>query len=208
MRGFRGPPPNLWGIAEDCHARGVRGLPKCLPFLSKYPSELPVGAATHGTRSGSNPKTERRACWARAGVTADSGVVLAQSNNRSEISQQPQTQSAVTQRNNSRASIRVPKKAVAASRAFCKEAKTLQGANEFLSRRTRERAHAATVTRWMPMNSRCVGSRCCTSRHSSMASWISSISSSNDAASVWQPGIWGTDATYMPSSSRSITTSN
>ncbi len=56
-------------------------------------------------------------------------------------------------------------------------------------------AHAAMVTRWMPMNSNSWSGRPSTSRHSSMASRMRSLTSSRERACVWQAGIWGTEAT-------------
>ena len=97
---------------------------------------------------------------------------------------------------------------MAASCADYRETCALQGPHKILPSGPGERAHAATVTRWIPTNSIWLGSWPSTSRQSTIASRISTISSSSEVASVWHPGNWGTEATYTPSSSLSITTSN
>jgi hypothetical protein len=56
-------------------------------------------------------------------------------------------------------------------------------------------AHAAMVTRWMPMNSKSCAGAPSTSRHNSIASRTRSITSSRDCACVWHTGICGTEAT-------------
>ena len=48
----------------------------------------------------------------------------------------------------------MPNKAAAAANTLCDEAQTLESADEFVTRRTWQRAHAAMVTRCMPMNSK------------------------------------------------------
>ena len=49
----------------------------------------------------------------------------------------------------------------------------------------RSPAHAAIVTRWMPMNSRLCWGTPCTSRHNPIASRTRSVTSSRDRACVW-----------------------
>src|ERR1035441_10463752 len=62
---------------------------------------------------------------------------------------------------------------------------------------SRRPAHAAMVTRWMPTNSKSCSGAPSTSRHSSMASRMRSVTSSRDRACVWQPASWGTEATQV-----------
>jgi hypothetical protein len=62
------------------------------------------------------------------------------------LSQQSQTQRSAAHRNDSCPAIRMPEKAVTSSYTFHREPRTLERADEFLTRGTRESAHAATVT--------------------------------------------------------------
>jgi hypothetical protein len=75
------------------------------------------------------------------------------------------------------------------------EAGLLERADEIGSGDPRNPAHAAMVTRWMPMNSDSCSGAPSTSRHSSIASRIRSVTSSSERACVWQPAMWGTEAT-------------
>ena len=63
--------------------------------------------------------------------------------------------------------------------------------NEFRAGDAGRPAHAAMVTRWMPTNSKSCSGVPSTSRHSSMASRMRSVTSSRDRACVWHAGICG-----------------
>src|ERR1035438_7439277 len=63
------------------------------------------------------------------------------------------------------------------------------------ARNTRNPAHAATVMRWIPTNSKVCSGAPATSRHNSTASRMRCVTSSKDLACVWHPGSCGTEAT-------------
>lgn len=66
--------------------------------------------------------------------------------------------------------------------------------NEFGAGYTGSPAHAAMVTRWIPMNSSSCSGAPSNSRHNAIASRIRSVTSSSERACVCQAGIWGTEA--------------
>ena len=88
----------------------------------------------------------------------------------------------------------VAEEMMATSDADNREAGLPQGSNEGETGDAGSPAHAAMVTRWMPMNSRSAGGAPATSRQSSMASRMRCVTSSRDRACVWHPGICGTEA--------------
>ncbi len=98
-------------------------------------------------------------------------------------------------RHNRTAAILVTHEVVAAFHAKNAKASLFEGGNEVSACDAGSPAHAAMVTRWMPMNSKsCVGAPS-TSRHSSIASRMRCVTSSRDRACVWHAGICGTEAT-------------
>jgi len=89
----------------------------------------------------------------------------------------------------------VAKKMVASSNSSNPKARLFQNLDQVGTSDPWRSAHAATVIRWIPMNSRDFSGVPSTSRHNSIASWIRWITSSSDRACVWHPGSCGTEAT-------------
>lgn len=92
-------------------------------------------------------------------------------------------------RHNGASAICVTQEVMAA--LYAKNAKTdsLEGGNKVATGDAGIPAHAAMVTRWIPTNSNSCPGTPSTSRHSSMASRMRSMTSSRDCACVWHAGI-------------------